>query len=137
MTKVPKDLRHIFFHKIPPILKLEVGFFSDRKKFFADFRKLDMFISPEVYFYKKKKKIGEPFWIIHHHHSSSSFRLGVGRLGRGEGLSAQESRGQAFLTFSSFVFFLFLFSLFHFFSFSLFSFFPFFFLFFLLFLFFL
>ena len=79
MTEVSRNLRHIFLTKIPPILKLEVGFFSDRKKFFADFRKLDMFISPEVYFYKKKKKIGEPFWIIHSFiHSSSSFRLGVG-----------------------------------------------------------
>ena len=68
MTEVSRNLRHIFLTKIPPILKLEVGFFSDRN-FFADFRKLDMFISPEVYFYKKK--IGEPFWIIHHHHSSS------------------------------------------------------------------
>merc|ERR1712168_867322 len=33
MTEVPTDLRNIFFHKIPPILKLEVGFFSDRKRF--------------------------------------------------------------------------------------------------------
>jgi len=67
MTEVSRNLRNVFFHKIPPILKLEVGFFSDRKKFFADFRKLDMFISPEVYFYKKK--IAEPFWIIIIHHS--------------------------------------------------------------------
>ena len=39
MTEVSRNLRNVFFHKVPPILKLEVGFFSDRKKFFADFRK--------------------------------------------------------------------------------------------------
>ena len=44
-------------------MELEVGFFSDRKRFFADFRKLTFFFSPELYFYKKKKKIREPLWI--------------------------------------------------------------------------
>ena len=33
MTEVSRILRNIFFPKIPPILKLEVGFFSDRKTF--------------------------------------------------------------------------------------------------------
>ena len=33
MTEVSRNLRNIFFRKIPPILKLEVGFFSDRKSF--------------------------------------------------------------------------------------------------------
>ena len=33
MTEVSANLRNIFFPKIPPILKLEVGFFSDRKTF--------------------------------------------------------------------------------------------------------
>ena len=33
MSEVSKDLRNIFFPKIPPILKLEVGFYSDRKTF--------------------------------------------------------------------------------------------------------
>ena len=33
MTEVSRHLRNIFFSKIPPILKLEVGFFSDKKSF--------------------------------------------------------------------------------------------------------
>ena len=33
MIEVSRILRNIFFPKIPPILKLEVGFFSDRKTF--------------------------------------------------------------------------------------------------------
>ena len=33
MTEVSTILRNIFFPKIPLILKLEVGFFSDRKTF--------------------------------------------------------------------------------------------------------
>ena len=33
MTEVSRNLRNIFFHKIPPILKVEVGFFSDQKIF--------------------------------------------------------------------------------------------------------
>ena len=37
MSEVSKDLRNIFFPKIPPILELEVGFFSTKKKFFQDF----------------------------------------------------------------------------------------------------
>ena len=32
-----KNLAEDFFPKIPPILKLEVGFFSAKKKFFSDF----------------------------------------------------------------------------------------------------
>ena len=35
MSEVSKDLRNIFFPKIPPILKLKVGFFSSKKKFFC------------------------------------------------------------------------------------------------------
>ena len=33
MTEVSQHLRNIFFHKIPQILKLEVGFFSIKKSF--------------------------------------------------------------------------------------------------------
>ena len=33
MTEVSRNLRNIFFRKIHPILKLEVGFLSDRKSF--------------------------------------------------------------------------------------------------------
>ena len=40
MTEVSRKLRNIFFPKIPPILKIEVGFFSGKKKFFAEFPKL-------------------------------------------------------------------------------------------------
>merc|ERR1712198_347162 len=79
MTEVSRHLRNIFFHKIPPILKLEVGFFSDRKKFFADFRKLDIFFSAKVYFYKKKK-IREPFLSHFHFTSLSRLTLQVSRV---------------------------------------------------------
>ena len=33
MTEVSTNLRNIFFLKIPPLLKIEVGFFSDKKSF--------------------------------------------------------------------------------------------------------
>ena len=42
----------IFFLKIPPILKLEVGFFSGTKKFFADFPKYGKFFLSKLHFCK-------------------------------------------------------------------------------------
>ena len=39
-----------FFLKIPPIFKLEVGFFSAKKKFFADFPKYGKFFPSKLYF---------------------------------------------------------------------------------------
>ena len=54
MTEVSRNLRNIFFPKIPPILKLEVGFFSAKKKFFADFPKYGKFFPSKLHFYKKK-----------------------------------------------------------------------------------
>ena len=50
MSEVSKDLRNIFFPKIPPILELEVGFFSTKKKFFADFPKYGNFFPSKLYF---------------------------------------------------------------------------------------
>ena len=54
MSEVSKDLRNIFFPKIPRILELEVGFFSTKKKFFQDF-----FLPENLFhlnFISKKKK---------------------------------------------------------------------------------
>ena len=45
MTEVSRQLRNIFFCKIPPILKHEVGFFSEKV---ADFSKLENFIFSEL-----------------------------------------------------------------------------------------
>ena len=56
MSEVSKDLRNIFFPKIPPILKLEVGFFSGKKKFFADFPKYGKFFLSKLHFCKFEKK---------------------------------------------------------------------------------
>merc|ERR1711911_319048 len=39
-----------FFPKIPPILKLEVGFFSSKKMFFTDFPNSGTFIPSKLYF---------------------------------------------------------------------------------------
>ena len=39
-----------FFPKILPILELEVGFFSTKKKFFADFPKYGNFFPSKLYF---------------------------------------------------------------------------------------
>ena len=41
-----------FFSKIPPILKIEVGFFSGKKKFFADFPKYGKFFLSKLHFCK-------------------------------------------------------------------------------------
>ena len=46
----------IIFFKIPPILKLEVGFFSGKKKFFRDFPNLSTFILSELHICKFEKK---------------------------------------------------------------------------------
>ena len=56
MTEVSANLRNIFFPKIPPILKLEVGFFSGKKKFFRDFPNLSTFIYSKLHFCKFEKK---------------------------------------------------------------------------------
>ena len=56
MTVVSKNFRKIFFPKIPPILKLEVGFFSGKKKFFRDFPNLSTFIYSKLHFCKFEKK---------------------------------------------------------------------------------
>ena len=53
----------IFFPKIFTILKLEVGFFSTKKNFFADFSKYDNFFYLNFISKKKNQKIREPFWI--------------------------------------------------------------------------
>ena len=37
--KTPKKSEELFFPQKPPILELEVGFFSSKKKFFSDFPK--------------------------------------------------------------------------------------------------
>ena len=54
MSQVSKDLRNIFFPKIPPILKLEVGFFSDKKSFSQIFENTPNFF--RLKFISKKKK---------------------------------------------------------------------------------
>ena len=69
MTEVSRNLRTIFFPKIPPILKLEVGFFSTYKNFFTNFPKYGKLIPSKLYFYKKNEKIGEHCFSHHHHHS--------------------------------------------------------------------
>merc|ERR1712198_452545 len=48
-----------FFHKIPPILKLEVGFFSDKKSFSQIFENTEILFHLRVIC--KKKKIRETF----------------------------------------------------------------------------
>ena len=84
MTEVSRNLRHIFLAKIPPILKLEVGFFSDRKKFFADFRKYCKFFPPGLYFNKNQKN--RRMFLDH---SSSSFRPPASGWLLGEGRRSQ------------------------------------------------
>ena len=50
MTEDSRNLRNIFSPKIPPILKIEVGFFSGKKKFFADFPKYSTFFPSKLDF---------------------------------------------------------------------------------------
>ena len=56
MTEVSTDLRNIFFHKIPPILKLEVGFFSDKKSFSQIFQNTANFFYLNLISKKTPKK---------------------------------------------------------------------------------
>ena len=76
MTEVSRNLRNIFFPKIPPILKIEVGFFSSKKSFSKIFQNW------EIFFYlnfisKKKKKSENTFCLtslhFHFHFSTINF----------------------------------------------------------------
>ena len=48
--KTPKKSEELFFPQKPPILELEVGFFSSKKKFFSDFPKYGKIIPSKPYF---------------------------------------------------------------------------------------
>ena len=66
MTEVSRNLGNIFFRKIPPILKLEVGFFSDRKFFWKIFQKWRNFFHLKYISIKKIKKSEKLFWSLSH-----------------------------------------------------------------------
>ena len=53
--KTPKKSEKPFFPPKPPILELEVGFFSSKKKFFAGFPKYSTFFSSKLHFCKFEK----------------------------------------------------------------------------------
>ena len=61
LTEVSRNLRKIFFRKIPPILKLEVGFSSDRKRFSQIFENWYIFFYLNFSSIKKEKKNRETF----------------------------------------------------------------------------
>ena len=74
MTEVSRNLRNIFFRKIPPILKLEVGFFSDRKSFSQIFQNTeDLYAVNFIWqnFEQNQRTFLEP---IHHHPPSTTIR---------------------------------------------------------------
>ena len=71
MTEVSINLRNFFFHKIPPILKLEVGFFSDRKSFSQIFEKWQKIFHLKYISIKKIKKSEKLFWSLSHSVSQS------------------------------------------------------------------
>ena len=56
MTEVSRNLRNIFFPKIPPIMKIEVGFFSGKKSFLQIFQNTANFLYPNFISKKKTKK---------------------------------------------------------------------------------
>ena len=60
MSEISANSKNIFLPRKSPILTLEVGFFSDRKRFFADFRKFAKKFFTWSYLYKKNR---QPFWI--------------------------------------------------------------------------
>ena len=64
-----------FFLKIPPFFKLEVGFFSAKKKFFADFPNFGTFIPSKLYFWKNSQKIREPFLVTKYPHFETWSRI--------------------------------------------------------------
>ena len=110
MTEVSRILRNIFFPKIPPILKLEVGFFSAKKKIFQDFPKYAKFFLSKLHFCKFSEKSENIFFSFIHPTSSA------GSLGR-EGLGCTRKSG---LGLSNFFFFFFFFYCFFFLFFFLF-----------------
>ena len=61
MSEISANLKNIFWPRKPPILKLEVGFFSDRKRFSQIFENRIFFF--HLKFISIKKKIREPFLI--------------------------------------------------------------------------
>ena len=90
MTEVSKDLRNIFFPKIPPILKLEVGFFPSKKKSFSQIFQNTAYLSYlnfiSVNFHKNQRTFfgsGRAGGRAGHYHSLRSLvvRGGVSQAG--------------------------------------------------------
>ena len=61
MTEVFTNLRNIFFSKIPPILKLEVGFFSDKKSYSQIFENTIIFFLSKLIMTKFSAKLENLF----------------------------------------------------------------------------
>merc|ERR1712198_498691 len=56
MSEISANLNNIFREQKPPILKVEVGFFSDKKSFSQIFENTEIFFHLKVISKKKKKK---------------------------------------------------------------------------------
>ena len=56
MSEISANLKNIFWSQKPPILKLEVGFFSDRKRFSQIFENRIFFFHLNFISIKRKKK---------------------------------------------------------------------------------
>ena len=62
MSEISANLKNLFWPPKPPILKVEVGFFSDKKSFSQIFENRIFFFHLK-FISIKKKKIREPFFI--------------------------------------------------------------------------
>ena len=80
MSEISANLKNIFWPRKPPILKLEVGFFSDRKRFSQIFENRIFFFHLKFISIKKKKKSEKLFWSL----TQSLITTAFGR-GRQEG----------------------------------------------------
>ena len=56
MSKISANLKNIFWSQKPPILKLEVGFFSDRKRFSQIFENWQKFFHLNFIFIRKNQR---------------------------------------------------------------------------------
>ena len=61
MSEISANLKNLLGSQKPPILTLEVGFFSDRKRFWQIFENWQIFL--HLNFISKKKKNRETFLL--------------------------------------------------------------------------
>ena len=90
MSEISANLKNIFSSQKPPILKLEFGFFSDRKRFSQIFENRQFFL--HLNFFSIKKKSEKLFSLVRREGGSSLPKVGSPNPGKAGSGTAAEHR---------------------------------------------